>query len=393
MTMTMRTGLRRRRVIALAVGAAAAAASLSVAVPAMAAHPPSARVLAAGQTGTRAAVPWSKVGPDWALAMFSAAQGGEGIRAQAGPSTLYLVDPAGGKYSLFTWPALSPVALWQLRAWSGDTRRALFTSQSGTREEVHQLQLGTGTITSFTLPANVTVVGYTRPDGLNIIAAKWSGSAGTLQRYSLTGRLQKTLASVRDISQVAYQPDGVTLAASVADGLELVSNGGGVIRTLPVPGANGGCSPVRWWTANTILASCFNLNGQWRMWLVPASGAKPAALTPARTHPTFDFGDFNAWQLSSGLYVNGYGACGSLVLGRQPAHGPEQQVDVPGAASPLVVTATRTSLMVERNNGCAPGVSLVWFDPATHAMDVAIPTHGHEYGVVGIEPYFVTGKR
>ena len=392
--MRMTTGWRRRRAVALAVAAGAAAASLSAAVPAMAAHSPSARVLAAGQSGVRASVPWLKVGPGWALAMFSAGQGGESIKSEAGPSTLYLVDPRGGKYSLFTWPARSAVTNWHLQAWSGDTRRALFVSQSGVRQQVHQLVLGTGKVTSFTLPPNVTALGYTRPDGLNIVAAKWGpGNAGTLQRYSLTGRLQKSLADVYDISQAAYQPDGATLAGSEPSGLELISNGGGVIRKLPVPGTDGGCNPVRWWTANTILASCFTLsNGDWRLWLVPASGAKPTALTPARTHPTFDYGDFSAWQLSSGLYVNGYGACGSLVLGRQPARGPEQQVDVPGAASPLVVTATRTSLMIERINACAPGVSLVWFNPRTHAMKVAIATHGYEYGVVGIEPYFVTGR-
>ena len=389
--MTMRTSSRRRGAVALAV---AAAALVFAAVPVMAAQATSQATLGAGQTGTRASVPWGRVGPGWALAMFSAGQGGEGVKAKAGPSTLYLVDPQGGKYSLFTWPARSTVTNWQLRAWSGDTRRALFTSQSGVREQVHQLQLATGRVTGFTLPANVTVLGYTRPDGLNIVTAtSGSGNANTLQRYNLTGTLQQTLGTVYDIGQVAYQPDGATLAGSEATGVELISNGGGAIRTLPVPGANGGCVPVRWWTGNTILASCFNVgNGEWQLWLVPASGARPTALTPGRTHPTFDFGDFNAWQLASGLYVNGYGACGTIVLGKQPAHGPEQRVNVPGAASPLVVTATRTSLMVERINACSPGVSLVWFNPATRAMNVVLATHGHEYGVVGIEPYFVTGK-
>jgi hypothetical protein len=40
------------------------------------------------------------------------------------------------------------------------------------------------------------------------------------------------------------------------------------------------------------------------MWLVPASGGAPTALT-LRTGRGFDLGDFNAWQLSSSLYLDG----------------------------------------------------------------------------------------
>jgi TolB protein len=382
-------------------GLAAAVTVAGLAAPALAAErgpavrAPAARELAAGQTGARAAVPWSKVGPGWALAMFSAAQGGEGIKPKAGSATLYLVDPRGGKYSLYTWRARSAQALWLLQAWSGDARRALFTSDVfGSKEQVHQLQLRTGKISSFTLPANVNAVGYTSPDGLNILVGKGqSYSPGTLERYSLSGRLQATLGRVYNISQVAYQPTGTTLAGSEQNGLALISNSGGVIRKLPVPGVKYGCNPVRWWTSSTILASCAVPTAPGpQLWLVPASGARPSALTPPRKGAGFDEGDFNAFQLASGLYVNGYGACAALVIGRQPARGAEQMVSVPGSASSRIVTATRSSLMVERINGCNPGVSLVWFNPATRAMKVAIATHGDEFGVVGVEPYFVAGK-
>jgi hypothetical protein len=114
-------------------------------------------------------------------------------------------------------------------------------------------------------------------------------------------------------------------------------------------------------------------------------------MTPVRKGP-FDVGDFNAWQLSSGLYVDGYGACGSLVIGRQPAHGPEQQVNVPGAASSLIVNATRSQLEVERINGCSPGISLVWFNPASRALKVAIGDGHNQFGVVNVQPYYIAGK-
>jgi hypothetical protein len=399
----------RRTIAGAAVSAAVAGAAMAAGLtaPAIAAQASQAsQMLGAGQVGSRAEVPWAKVGPHWALALYSASHGGDGTPYKHGASTLYLVDPEGGRYSLESWSARSTGSQMILQAWSGDGSRALLYSMAdtgsgattGTITAVHQVQLRTGAITSFRLPENVSVVGYTRPDGLNVLAEKWAsdGQSGkvTLLRYNLAGHLQKTLATGRDIGVVAYQPAGASIAVGTLRGLELVSNQGGVIRTLPVPGVREGCNAVRWWSASTILASCSpsGMSPEQRLWLVPASGARPTALTPTRTGPGFDLGDFDAWQLSSGLYVDGYGGCGTTVIGRQPAHGPEQQVSVPGAASPVIIDATRSALLVERNNGCASGSSLVWFNPATRAVTVVVPARHNQDGVVGAVPYFVAGK-
>jgi hypothetical protein len=400
MTMQLSTNVRGRRATGAVATVAAAAAVLGLAVPAMAASaPPAPRILSGGQVAGRSAVPWRKVGPGWALAEYSASQGGLGVKPKAGPSTLYLVDPQGGRYKLFTWSAKSPLTASNLMGWSGDVSRAMFVAQSanpGDRERVEQLVLRTGRVTRFTLPARVNAVGYTRPDGLNIVASREaaSGKAVTVQRYSLTGKLQKDLANVKTDtgSNVAYNSNGTELAMGTASGLDLISNAGGVIRKLPVPKVTWVCTAVRWWSTRTILASCSaGSDLEPRMWLVPASGAKPTPLTPVRSGG-FDLGDFNAWQLSSGLYVNGYGGCGTLVIGRQPTHGKEQQVNVPGSASSLIVDATRSRLMVERINGCMPGISLVWFNPATRKMTVAIPVKGHQQGIIAAIPYFIAGK-
>jgi TolB protein len=360
---------------------------------------PAARILSGGQVAGRSAVPWRKVGPGWALAIYSASQGGEGVKPKAGPSTLYLVNPQGGRYRLFTWSAKSPQANSDLIGWSGDVSRALFVTREGPggREHINQLQLRTGGVTGFTLPARVNAVGYSRPDGLNIVASKQAatGNTVTLQRYSLTGKLQKDLATVKTLtgSNVAYSSNGAELAMGTANGLDLISNAGGVIRKLPVPMANEGCTAVRWWSSATILATCMVTSEAGpRLWLVPASGAGPTPLTPVRKGTGFDLGDFNAWRLSSGLYVDGFGACGSLVIGRQPVRGQEQMINVPGSASSLIVNATRSKLMVERINGCMPGISLVWFNPATRKMTVAIPVSHHQFGVIAVIPYFIVGK-
>ncbi len=393
--MTIARVLRRRRALCVAASAAAAAAAVALAVPALAAQVQASgpQVLGPGQTGTRASVPWSRIGPGWALAEYSAASGGDGTAVRAGADTLYLVDPVGGRYTVASWPKNSAPTRWQLLAWSGDARRALFVGGgSPAREDVHQLDLRTGRFTSFTLPGTADILGYTRPDGLNIVVAQGVSQSSTqvLERYNLSGRLQKKLVAVAGLGAIAYQPAGAELAVGSQRGLELVSNGGGVIRSLAVPGAKGGCGVVRWWSASTVLANCMMQAGE-RFWLVPASGARPRALTPVH-HSNFDFGDFNAWQLSSGLYLNGYGACGSLVIGKQPARGPETEVSVPGSPSSLIITATSSRLMVERINGCEYGNSLVWFDPATRAMTVAVPDHDRQRGVVAAIPYFVTGK-
>jgi hypothetical protein len=391
-------GLRGRRAIRAAAVTAAAATVLGLAVPAMASpgSTASAPELGAGQTGSLASVPWSRVGPGWTLAMFSRNSGGEGAAVKYGATTLYLVDPKGGRYSLRTWPARNVAWQWQLLAWSGDTRRALFTSLGASDQvQVHQLQLRTGRVSTFSVPADMTVLGYTRPDGLNILMSKWqSAGRGTLQRYSLTGRLQKSLARVDSAAAVAYQPAGAKLAAGEKNGLALVSNGGDIVRRLPVPGVRYGCNPVRWWTASTILASCMGTTSQpWqRLWLVPVSGARPSAFTPVRSGPTFDLGDFNAWQLPGGLYLDAAQGCGAGTIGLQPARGPERQVQVPGAASEVIVNATRTRLEVERFGGCVAGTSMVWFNPATRAVQVTLGTHGTEHGVESAVPYFVTGK-
>jgi hypothetical protein len=403
MTMRRGTGFGGQRAIVAGAAIAATTAAIGLSVPAMAAS--------AAPSSRASAVPWGKVGPGWALAMYSATRDGEGIKFKAGSSTLYLVSPQGARYKVVTWSAKSPRASWDLLAWSGDTKRALFSTGpifvGSARQHVYQLQLRTGHATGFTLPAKVNAVGYSRPDGLNILAEKGNLGSGTgaitLQRYSLTGKLQKSMATVKGLDLLAfsngipsapYNSAGTQLAAGTTNGLELISNAGGVVRKLPVPGVTEGCSAVRWWSNKTVLATCF-VTGEVgpRMWLVPASGAKPAALTPVRTGSGFDFGDFNSWQLSSGLYVDGLGACGTLVIGRQPAHGKEQEVDVPGAPSTLVVNATSSKLMVERINGCNPGVSLVWFNPKTRAMKVAIPIAGkNQEGVTSVVPYFIAGK-
>jgi hypothetical protein len=388
-------GLRRAVLAAAAAAAVAGAVIVATAAAAPVLASPASRAgggeLAAGQSGTRAGVPWSRIGPGWTLVLYSASK-----RSAAGPTTLYLVDPAGGRYSLETWAARAAQSGWQLQDWSPGGRQALFVSGGyGSAVHVREVALRTGATSGFTLPASETVIGYARsgrsvltqrgtPDGLH--------SKQQVRTYSLTGRLQSVLASVEFLGGIAQQRAGHELAAGSLHGLELISSSGGVIRSLPVPGANQGCTAVRWWSSSAVLASCQAGNGEPRLWLVPAGGAAATALTPQRSARSRDYGDFNAWQLPAGLYLDAYGACGVLNIAKAEPHGRVKILSVPGSQSNLVVNATRTRLLVERSSeGCMPGVSLAWFNPVTRAVTVAIPARG-VVGVTGAVPYFVAGK-
>ena len=333
----------------------------------------------------QARVPWQAVGPGWVLAQYT-----NGTQSKHAPTTLYLVSPGGIRYPLYTWRASAGSAP-GLIAWSGDRTRALFNEYSP--GQVEQLNLLTGTMSRIRLAGQASAVGYTLPDGLNILGVRMSGQGALLARYSLTGKLLKVLATstISSISGV-YSADGTTLAVSGTTGLRLVSNAGRVIRRLPVPGTdpNLGCWPVRWWNAGTVLSTCFSKkNDTTRLWLIPADGARPVALTPQRGSAGPDFGDLDAWRLPSGLYLQSAGACGTLELNKQHANGSITPVKVPGTlnVSTLIVTVRGPRLLVDALTGCGGSQSLLWFNPGTRAEQWLFRTPSGAFGVEAVVAY------
>ncbi len=313
-------------------------------------------VTAAAPRGT-AAVPWKSVGPGWVLAQAAAGRG---------KTTLFLASPAGRTYAL---PASDDPGF--LVAWSGDKSRALFELDSASKLE--QVNLQTGRASRIQIAGADSVLGYTLPAGRDILAVTDHGSTATLGAYSQSGRLVTALATGDESVFGIEAPNGASLAVSAPHGLRLVSSSGRALRNLPVPGAAPalGCSPVRWWTPATVLADCYTASGKLfysHLYLVPASGARPAEPTPART-ASYDLGDIDAWQLPSGLYVQSEGACGTLEINRQAGNsGGVTPVTVPGANAPsyAVLTAAGPRLLVE-TLGCAGGGQLLWLNPATRA--------------------------
>lgn len=339
--------------------------------------------LGAGQIGTLAQVPWGVIGPGWAVAEFTT-----GSHQTAGPVTLYMVDPAGGMYQLYRWPATTQP--WVLTAWSGDETRVLLQQVGTSPLTLHQLTLATGQVTTFALPPAVTqVLGYTHPDGENILVAQ-----DGVVRYSLTGVLQARLSAGTELASAVSSPDGLTEVVNAGTGVELVSNAGGVVRFLPVPGTDstmGGCTPERWWNAADVLVACTPSGAIGpQLWLVPVSGDAPTALTPVRTAPP-DFGDEDAWQLPAGLYLEAETGCGPPFIAEQLAGGGVQAV--PGGSGSVVVATSGDRMLVQQFTECLAASSLAWFNPATGAAQPVLTAPPHSTGVVSAIPYDGDGEQ
>jgi TolB protein len=347
------------------------AAGAAVAQPARAAHP--------------AGVPWSHVGPGWVLAQYTSAapEGGK-----TGPAELYLISPGGARYRLARWRDFRFAP--ELVAWSPDGKRALFQVFSG-KGGVEQLTLATGRMSTFVMQGTATPIGYTTPAGLNIVAGRPSGTGTILARYSLSGRLVQSLGYSAD-GQALYAPSGTEFATGGSRGVKLVSNRGSLIRTLPVPGTSANSSnPVRWWNGGTILASCSPPGSAVpRLWLVPVSGAHPKALTPPRNpNRSGDLGDLDAWQLSSGLYLQAAGPCGVLHIYRQAPGGSIKLITVPHTnGDNRVLTARGSRLLVQAPTDCTGSVSLLWYDPAKRAEQWLIRAPGNVIGVAIAVPFY-----
>ena len=329
----------------------------------------------------QAKVPWSHVGPGWELVTYST--------PSSHGTTLYLAGPTGTKYALRTWRGSTEPGT--LVAWSGDKSRALFFDD--VNGKVTQLNLMTGKTNSFTLPGQTLPQGYTLPNGLNIFTARLGGSDSyTLARYNLAGKLQKVLLHDTWAGSAVYNPNGETLVAGGPHGVRLVNNATAKVTNRNVPGIKLGCGAVRWWNSSTVLAACYG-NGDFiaRLWLVPANGANPTALTPQRK-PGYDLGDYDAWRLSSGLYLQSQGACGSIEINKQAANGSVTPVNVPGTPNThnAIVTADGPRLLIDPSNGCQAASGLLWFNPAkphaetwllgytAHARLVVIPFNSIE---------------
>ena len=342
-------------------------------------------------------VPWSQVGPGWLLATSSP-------HAEKANTTLYLVDPAGGRYPITTFPPSSAQPP-ELVDWSGDGSHALLSTGDTTAILV---ELRTGKQTTITVNGHPR---FTRPDGNAILESSGGEGNGpaTLKRVDLAGKQQ--LAYPTDKLGSAYNgkylptPDGTQLVLGTATGLVLVGNDGAVGRRLPSPLPGAECSPVRWWTPTALLASCTARPADpyttsavpTQLWQVPLNGGTPTAITAVNpsdgSDPLWggDFGDSNAWQLPSGTYLQSSRSCGPRFLSRLTPDKRTTAVTVPavqgrpaGGAAVVGVDGADLDLLAVTASGCdgrnrqslllrydaAAGVSTVLLGPPVNGATV-----------------------
>jgi TolB protein len=378
-------------------------------------HKPAVHMLPAGQTGSLSAIPWSIVGAGWTLAEVSAAApDANGGATTGGTITTYLVDPEGGKYQIQMSAGPPPLLL----AWSGNAQNALLEvlPPSGTGVSFELLSLTTGSMSALPLPAGVTAVGFTRPDGLNILAVDQTATAFQLERFNLQGAFQATIGSLPVKPGVTpswencgaecgalSSPDGLYAVFGVTgDQMQFLGNAGGpVIRRLVVPdsGSPPSCVPLTWWSTQTVLANCSVTGSPYagRLWLVPTDGSSPTALTGPSGSGSGSGVLTGAWQAAGKVYVNETSAsqCPSAASGpgglavATVSGGALQPITVGGTTNnhTSVVSAFHGQLLLLAQTGCPGTYSLLWLNPSTGATQTVLPEPTSQAGVVAAVPY------
>jgi hypothetical protein len=369
---------------------------------------PAVQMLKAGHVGTRADIPWTLVGQGWSLAEVSGSTPGVSGTG-AGSGATYLVDPEGGRYLVRKWSGDTGQSL---LAWSGNSQAALFSSGTG----YFVLTLATGQVTTLSLPANVAVAGFTRPDGLALLAVKQGPARLQLVRYDLQGNFQAALASMpRSPSVPSWSNCGAGCAAiSSPEGLQavwgaigsemlLINNTGGIERRLHVPGSGHPphCTPISWWDATTVLASCSAGGTQstaTQLWLIPKDGSPGQALTTASGAASGTGFDTGAWQAAGQQYVTQ--TTGTQCPTAPSGPGGLQILRLSSSGSPVPVTVTSSTnnhnavvgadgdkLLVVAQMSCPGSNALLWLNPSTGATQVLIPASATQTGVVAAIPW------
>jgi len=335
-----------------------------------------------GVVAPAAAIPWRKVGPGWFVAIWvphAAFQGAPPPKNwDKQPSTLYLVDPLGGRYPIATMPAPS---YYGLLDWSGDGRRVLISTPStpAQQSQIENVDLATGKVLEhFTGPESADAsYQYTRPNGLAILRftpAIGKKGVASIDRLSLSGavlfRYPTNFPGTGpltgfDLPALLPSLDGTQLIVEAKNGMSLIDNDGRFVRNVGPAGET--CAPVRWWDATDFVASCEDFaHGAApgpALWLVPTIGKAATRLT-SPVPP--DLGDVDGWKIGASVYLQAEGACGSQFLARRLADGRTARVNVPKTGNDVeIVGADNARLALLGILGCGAGRSLFWFNPAS----------------------------
>ena len=368
---------------------------------------PSAEMVAYNTEAPIQDIPWSDVGAGWTLAMWNPATptnpGDEYEPGDATPynseTTLYLVNPEGGRYAVTTFEAPGENgSMPTLVDWSGDGTRALF-ARRGDDLTVMQVDLRTGERTSFQVDGGYSAYPrYTKPEGKAVLLLKSNDadSPASLTRVDLTGKQQLTYPVEKLGSEfnaaVLSSPDGTELMLGTDAGLAMMGNDGTPGKMLPVPDASH-CSPTRWWDTGVAVARCNGTDFSYsRLWLVPVDGSAPTPLTAENDGTQGpSVADLDAWKLPEGTFIQAAGGCGVVFLGKlNEADGMATPVDVPKVderRSVQVLGVADGHLQLHATLSCGSGETLLDYDPAAGISTILLGGETNGGGVVEAVTY------
>jgi len=362
-------------------------------------------------------VPWAQVGTGWMLAVWTPVTPrhpgvepipGEPTRETA-TDVLYLVDPAGNRYSIAQFGPGD--AKPDLVEWSGDGSHALFTSTRDGEATAVSIDLHTGERT--VVPVDGTPA-YTRPDGTSLlVSTSFNGDeAGTLKRIDMAGKDElvfptETLGGAGQFSgEYIESADGTQLVLGTANlgneivprsdnSLVVLRNDGTILRTLPAPIPNSRCSPVKWWEPDVVLTHCRELGGSGeQLWKVPVNGGAPTTLTAYNAGggdaPGFEgnLGNWNAYELPSGTFLPTAGACGTSFVSRLTPDGHTERVDIPGVSDSVgLAGVSGDNLVIVAQVGCGGGQSMLAYDPVANTSTVLLGPPSIPGGVESVRLY------
>jgi TolB protein len=318
---------------------------------------------------------------------------------------LISVGPTGDRYSITEFPPGDGDP--SLVDWSGDGSYALFAITKERKSYALSVDLHTGDRT--TTPVRGTPE-YTRPDGKALlVSTSFNGNEpGTLKRIDMSGHEQLAyptddLGGAGQFSGDSLEsPDGTQLVLGTANlgnevvprsdnSLVVMDNNGSIIRTLPVPTQKAYCAPVKWWKPAVFLAHCSAERGSGeQLWEVPLDGGKPTALTAFNSahgnDPGFEgnLGNWNAYQVPSGVFLPTAGACGTAFVSRLTPDGHTTRVEIPGVSDSVELAGVSgDKLVVVAMVGCGGGKSLLTYDPVANTSVVLLGPPINGGGVAG----------
>lgn len=330
-------------------------------------------LLGANQQADRSTIPWRQVDAGWTVALWTAATlTSEQQITKVRPQTVFLVNPIGGRYMITT---LSGDHSLVLADWSTDVRTALLIRQGATSTTVIRLDLSSGQMRSFSAVGKVRFAKFTKPSGAAILLERQGAG---IERVSLAGAHQLTYPKSRTTDLLTFShplssPDGRLLVLDSDHGLVVRAEDGSLRRTIAPPKGATACSPLQWWNASSVLASCEGGDfSAGQLYVVPI--ITPGAITPLAPPASLENPFTRAWQLDSGvLLLNFATTCGSGVLGKLDSTSHAVTRAMPAGLggyglNPVGVTTSAVTFMISVSCERSYAPALVSYNPGTNQL-------------------------